>query len=137
MKADQNSSAPNEVLCAVYLPSVESGGGSNWKRCLPEKARVRRRAAAFAKGLTAWLLGAAACGVVLHALRQSAPAVQAPKAPTIERISLGRQGAPVIVYESLADARLHAESLNQPTDPEFFLATGTLGRPASEVLEQP
>lgn len=98
---------------------------------------MKRRAATFAKGLTAMVLGAAATGVLLGALRQSTMQEGIQAAPTLQPVVLERDGSPVIVYESLQDARLHAESLNLPVVPEFFLANGGLGQPAGVTTPEP
>lgn len=137
MKSDIPASVSRTVLCKEFLPTGQSGLHASWQERLPETRRIQRRAATFVKGLTAMVLGAAATGVLLGAIRQSSmrPDIQA--APTLQPVVLERDGSPVIVYESLQDARLHAESLNLPVAPEFFLANGGLGQPAGVTTPEP
>ncbi len=126
MKARFLTSPSRTVLCGVPLPSGQAGVRSTCQERTPVSHCLFARNQRLMRGLVALLLGAGAAAVLLHLAentlsRHHGSAALGPASQT--------GGAPFIVYERMMDADVGLMEKVHQGVPEFFLATGLLGRP--------
>ena len=128
MKTTFLSSASRTELCGVPLPPRQAGVRFPCQERIPVSGFAVPQDHTLLRRLVALLLGAAAAAVMVNVVENTLlrPQSSAASAPAAQG---GSGGVPVIVYERMMDADVGLMEKVQQGVPEFFLATGVLGRP--------